>query len=123
MVFYGILLAILLGLWAWTKRAAWAIPVVIVAILFVATWLNFRWEVAALLVLAVVIVALAILFAKVILGVILGFIALLIAAAIGFGFVIPDFTAAPPPNAAIQAPATSAPASPPATAQIGRAHV
>lgn len=115
LVIYGILLTILLGAWAWTRRTAWIFPVAIVAILFIATWLNFRWEVAAWLIFAVIIIALAILFAKVILGVILGFVALLIAVAIGLGAVIPDFTAAPP-NASIGTPATSAPASPPATA-------
>jgi hypothetical protein len=95
LVFYSILLAILLGLWAWTRRAAWSIPVIIVAILLVTTWLNFRWEVTSLLVAAVVVIALAILFARVVIGLVLGTVALLLAVVIGLGLTFPNM----PPGA------------------------
>lgn len=90
LVFYGILLAILLGLWAWTRRTAWAIPVAIVAVLFIATWLNFRWDVTTWLIIAAIAIALGILFARVLLGVILAAVALFIAVAIGLSLAFPS---------------------------------
>lgn len=113
LVFYGILLAILLGLWAWTRRTAWAIPVAIVAVLLIATWLNFHWGVTLLLIVAIVVLGLGILFAKMLLGVILAAVALFIAVAIGLGLAFPSM----PPNATDGAigPNPSATATPSAT--------
>lgn len=64
----GLILAVLLGLWVWSHRGAWAFPVAIVVIIILGLWFGFPWVVTTVLIAVIVVAAALALFATAAIG-------------------------------------------------------